>query len=188
MFSKLYKGGVLPAGRLLFLCLALFFLSDCAAIPPVKKPNAEKVIQNIPFYPQKRYQCGPASLAGILNFWGVAVLPEEIAAEIYSRSARGTLNLDMILYTERRGLKATPYEGSFEDLKRKTDAGYPLIVMVDYGFWIYQQYHFMVIVGYYEDGVIVNSGKDQHKPMPLSDFLKSWERTRCWSLLVTLKG
>jgi len=187
LLKRTVKGGVLLPGRLLFLSLILPFLSFCAGTPHVEKSKVGQIIENVPFYPQEMYQCGPASLAGILNFWGVTVLPKEIAAEIYSRSARGTLNLDMILYAERRDLKATHYEGSFDDLRKKIDAGYPLIVMVDYGFWIYQQYHFMVVLGYYENGVVVNSGKDQHKFILLSDFLKSWKRTRYWSLLITPK-
>jgi len=42
-------------------------------------------------------------------------------------------------------------------LKKNIDSGYPLIVLVDYGFWAFHSNHFMVVVGYNEDGVIVNS-------------------------------
>jgi hypothetical protein len=185
VLKKTVHRGVLITGRLLFLSFTLLFLSSCAGTPRVKTLEGGQIIRNVPFYPQERHQCGPASLAGILNFLGVPVMPEEIAAEIYSRSARGTVTLDMVLYSEKRGLKATQYEGSFEDIKKKIDAGYPLIVMVDNGFWIYQKDHFMVVLGYYENGVVVNSGKDQHKFIHLNDFLKSWERTRYWTLLIT---
>lgn len=178
-------GGALLAGRLLFLSFILLFLSTCVGAPRVELSKGAQIIKNVPFYPQKRYQCGPASLAGILNFWGVPVSPEEIAAEIYSKPAGGTLTLDMILYPEKRGLKGTPYEGSFEDVKKKIDAGYPLIVMVDEGFWIYQKNHFMVVLGYHQKGVVVNSGKNQYEFKPLDNFLKSWKRTRYWTLLIT---
>ena len=179
------NGGVSRAGRLLFLSLTLLFLSFCAGTPRVEISKSGQIIKSVPFYPQEKYHCGPASLAGILNFWGVPASPEEIATEIYSGSARGTFTLDMILYPEKRGLKGAQYEGSFEDIKNKINAGYPLIVMVDEGFWMYQKNHFMVILGYREDGVVVNSGKDQHKFIPLSDFLKSWEKTKHWTLLIT---
>lgn len=185
MLKVTVKRGVLLAGRLLFLSLTLLFLSFCAGTPRVEISKGGQIIKNVPFYPQERYHCGPASLAGILNFWGVPVSPEEIAAEIYSRSAGGAFTLDMILYPEKRGLKGTRYESSFEDVKKKIDAGYPLIVMVDEGFWIYQKNHFMVVLGYRENGVVVNSGKYQNKFIPLSDFLKSWKRTRYWTLLIT---
>jgi ABC-type bacteriocin/lantibiotic exporter with double-glycine peptidase domain len=185
LLKGIVNEGVPPSGRLLFLSLILLFLSFCAGTPRVEISKGGQIIKDVPFYPQERYHCGPASLAGILNFWGVPVLPEEIAAEIYSRSAGGTFTLDMILYPEKRGLKGTQYEGSFEDVKKKIDAGYPLIVMVDEGFWIYQKNHFMVVLGYRENGVVVNSGKYQYRFIPLSDFMKSWERSRYWTLLIT---
>jgi ABC-type bacteriocin/lantibiotic exporter with double-glycine peptidase domain len=185
LLRGIVKRGVLVTGRLLFLSLTLLFLFSCAGTPHVEMSKVSQIIKNVPFYPQERYHCGPASLAGILNFWGVTVLPEEIAAEIYSKSARGTLTLDMIFYPEKRGLKVTQYEGSFEDIKKKIDTGYPLIVMVDNGFWIYHKEHFMVVLGYHENGLVVNSGKYQYKFIPLSDFLKSWKRTRYWTLLIT---
>ena len=45
----------------------------------------------------------------------------------------------------------------------------------------------MVVVGYNEDGVIVNSGKDKGKFIPEEDFIKSWERTKFWTLLIKKK-
>jgi predicted double-glycine peptidase len=152
---------------------------------PPENTQVTHRIQNVPFYPQEEYQCGPASLAGVLNYWGLEASPEEIAAEIYSKSAKGTLNIDMGLYVERRGLKARQYRGSFEDIKSKIDSGYPLIVLVDEGFLVYQKNHFMVVIGYGGEGILVNSGREQHKFIPVKDFLKSWERTKFWTLVIT---
>jgi predicted double-glycine peptidase len=143
------------------------------------------MIQNVPFHPQEEYQCGPASLAGVLTYWNIMVSPEEIALEIYSKSVRGTLNIDMVLYVERRGLKARQYRGSLEDLKTKIDSGYPLIVLVDEGFLIYQKNHFMVVIGYGEEAILANSGREQHKFIPVKDFLRSWGRTKFWTLVIT---
>jgi predicted double-glycine peptidase len=145
------------------------------------------MIQNVPFHPQEEFQCGPASLAGVLNHWSINVSPEEIASEIYSKSAKGTLNIDMVLYVEKRGLKARQYRGSLEDVKSKIDAGYPLIVLVDEGFLVYQKNHFMVVIGYRGEGILANSGRGQHKFIPVKDFLRSWERTKFWTLLITPK-
>lgn len=187
MLKKLIVGGALKAGRPCLLVLILLLLLSCVRAPHSKESKPTRIIENVPFYPQEMYQCGPASLAGVLNYWGIDVSPEEIAAEIYSQSARGTLNIDMVLYVEKKGFKANQYEGSFEDIKRNIDLSYPLVVMVDYGFWIYQQNHFMVVFGYHENGIMVHSGKDRHKFIPLNDFLKSWKRTKSWTLLITPK-
>ena len=164
-----------------FILLLLVFLCTCAT---VQKNSQGHIIENVLFYPQTSYQCGPASLAGVLNYWGVKVTTDEIAGEIYSASARGTLDIDMVLYAQKKGLLATQYEGNFEDVRKNVASGHPIIVLVGYGFSLIQKNHFMVIIGYNDHGVIVNSGKDNNKFIPEKDFLESWERTKFWTLLI----
>jgi ABC-type bacteriocin/lantibiotic exporter with double-glycine peptidase domain len=178
--SRRWGGGYLHV-----LPLLLGIILSCVGIREGPPFEASRVIESVPFYPQKKLQCGPASLAGVLNYWGLSISPEEIATEIYSRSARGTLDADMLLFAERNGLKAYHYRGSLEDIRTNIDSGHPLIVLVDYGFWIYQENHFMVIVGYDDDRVIANSGKHRLRSVPLGGFLRSWERTQFWTLLIT---
>ena len=72
-----------------------------------------------------------------------------------------------------------------DDIKTKIDLGYPIIVLVDLGLLVYQQNHFMVVVGYDENGIIANSGKDRLKPIATKNFIKTWERTNFWSLWIT---
>jgi ABC-type bacteriocin/lantibiotic exporter with double-glycine peptidase domain len=143
------------------------------------------IIEDVPFYPRDDYQCGPASLAGVLNYWGVSVSPADIARQIFSPSAGGTLNFDMSLYVQSRGLQALQYSGTMEDLKEKIRSSYPLIVLVDYGFSIYQVNHFMVVVGFADEGVVVNSGRNEKQLIPSHDFLKAWKRTKYWTLLIS---
>ncbi|MBI5050898.1 MAG: peptidase C39 family protein [Nitrospirae bacterium] len=173
----------------LFLALLAFFLHSCAAVSNGNIPESRqnRIISNIPFYAQEDYQCGPASLAGVMNYWKIDVTPDSIAKEIYSKSAKGTLNIDMVIYPQRKGLIAEQYSGNMQDLKKNIDSDYPLIVLVDYGFWAVQTNHFMVVVGYNEDGVIVNSGKDKGKFIPEGDFMKTWEKTKFWTLLIKRK-
>jgi predicted double-glycine peptidase len=165
-----------------FKFLLLVFLYSCATFQGISQSH---IIENVPFYPQTNYQCGPASLAGVLNYWGIKVTPDEIAGEIYSSSARGTLDIDMVLYSMKKGLRASQYEGTIGDIRKNVDSRHPIIVLVDYGFSLIQKNHFMVIIGYNDHGVIVNSGKDSKKFISEKDFLKSWEKTKFWTLLMT---
>lgn len=167
--------------------IAVLLLYSCATTNVIPKAKHPRIIENVPFYPQEIYQCGPASLAGVLNFWGINITPDDISKEIYSESARGTLNIDMILYTQIMGLNAAQYKGSMDDLKKNIESGYPVIVLVDYGLSLYQANHFMVVVGYNEHGVTVNSGKDKGKFISEEDFMKTWERTNYWTLLIKPK-
>ncbi len=179
-------------GACVWLCpslcfLILLLLFSCAGLSPNRESKDGRIIKDVPFYPQKTYQCGPASLAGVLNYWGFNIAPEEIAAEIYSPNAKGTLDVDMVFYAERKGFRASQYRGSWEDLKNNIDSNRPLALLVDEGFWVYEKAHFMVVVGYEEGGPIVNSGKEQNLFIPLGRFLRSWERTKFWTLQITPK-
>lgn len=147
----------------------------------------EVIINHVPFYPQEDYQCGPSSLAAVLKFHGLDISPQEIASEIYSKSARGTLDMDLLFYAQKRGLDARKYSGSISDLKERIKQGHPLIVLVDYGYGPLQANHFMVIVGYNESGVFANSGREEKRFIPDKEFLRVWGRTGYWTLLITGK-
>jgi predicted double-glycine peptidase len=169
----------------LSIIITVFVLSSsCAAVKEVREGRDVHLIERVPFFPQEDYQCGPASLAGVLNYWGIHVTPSDIAGEIFSKTAGGTLNIDMALYAQKKGLISAQYRGNSVDLKKNIDSGYPVIVLVDYGFSLYQKNHFMVIVGYNENGVIANSGRKKGVFIREKDFLKTWEKTDFWTLLI----
>jgi len=176
---------------LFFYCSVLLLLSvtlfSCST-PERVRGGSGRVLEGVPFYPQERYQCGPASLASVLNYWGVNVSPEEIASDIYSKTAKGTLDIDMVSYVLGKGLEADIFAGGMDDITRSINEGHPLIVLVDYGFWVYQQNHFMVVVGYDSNGIIVNSGSEKLKFIASGDFLKLWEKTNFWTLSVSRKN
>jgi ABC-type bacteriocin/lantibiotic exporter with double-glycine peptidase domain len=176
----------LPVQGVSFLLVAIFcFSCSCVGPPSTLSGQSVRVIEGVPFFPQEKFQCGPASLAGVLNYYGWKVSPAEIAAEIFSRQARGTLDMDMVFYARKKGLRAEKYRGSFEDLQAQIDSRHPLIVLIDQGLWVYQSHHFMVVVGYDERGVIVNSGEEERKFLFRDSFLKTWKKTKFWTLRIT---
>lgn len=174
-----------PARRLkrLYAAFLLILLVVFDSIAAVSGADV-RIIGDVPFFPQERYRCGPASLAGVLNYWGVKVSPEEIAAEIYSPSAGGTLDIDMLIYVRGRGLKADIIKGSIEELKLSIDSDRPVVVLVDTGFWVYKKQHYMVMVGYDDEGVVVNSGGERLKHITYEDFGRTWEKGDYWTLYI----
>lgn len=167
--------------------LLSIFMSSCTFLHEIPHSmNAQKIriIEDVPFFAQEDYQCGPSALAGVLNYWGVKVTPEEISKEIFSKTARGTLNIDMLLYAQKKGLNAVQYNGSLSDLKENIDSGFPVIVMVDLGISFFKANHFMAVTGYNEKGVIVNSGREKDKFLYEKDFLNAWVKTGYWTLLI----
>lgn len=171
--------------RLIFFNYILFIVSSCipfSVIPESSHNN--KIIENVPFFPQDAYKCGPASLASVLNYYGVNESPDDITRQIFSKGAKGTLTIDMFLYAENKGMYVKQYIGNIDDIRKNIDSNNPLIVLVDYGIYFYKKNHFMVIVGYNEKGIVVNSGKRKGQFIFYDDFLKIWEKTNFWTLLI----
>lgn len=166
-----------------FLIYFLFFLYTCS-IPNINSKNIY-LIENVPFYPQEEYNCGPASLTSVMNYWGSNVDLQEVTKEIFLNSVKGTLTIDMILYAQKKGFKVVQYKGNIDDLKNKIKNKLPLIVLVDKSLFFINVNHFMVVTGYTDEGVIVNSGNTKGKLINYDDFLNIWKKTNFWTLLIT---
>ncbi|MBU3947539.1 MAG: C39 family peptidase [Proteobacteria bacterium] len=189
-FSEYIKVTIPSMGFPCLFFMLVFLLSSCATSKNnVGTSSTAHLIENVPFFPQEIYQCGPASLAEVMQYWGIEISPEAIAKDIYSNSAKGTLSLDMVLYAQKNGLNVIQSNGNhnINYLKENIDLGYPVIVMVDYGFWKYQQNHYMVIIGYNNNGIIAHSGKSHHKFIREEDFLEIWKKAIFWALLIAPK-
>ena len=171
----------------LCLCMLLLF-NGCAT---TEKHSQERLTAiDVPFFPQETFQCGPAALATVINYWygkaGTAKIltPETIGAEIYSPSARGVLGIDLELYARKLGFQAEQAAGTIDRLKSSIDRGVPPLLLVDYGFSLYQRNHFMVVKGYSDRALLVNSGRRENELVANEDLLKVWEKTGYWMLLV----
>ena len=57
--------------------------------------NASAARLDVPFFPDTTDQCGPASLASVLNYWGKTVSPAELKSDVYLSSLKGTLPMDL---------------------------------------------------------------------------------------------
>ncbi len=170
--------------KTVFLIIFVILLGGCAGLETQGKKERGDVMLSVPFFPQDTYQCGPVSLAEVFNFWGVKVAPRKIAGDIFNARLNGTLSMDMLLYPRSAGFKASAYKGSMEDIRDKIGKGYPLIVMVDFGFFVIEKNHFMVIVGYNNDGVFAHSGKEKEEFFSYSKLQRIWGKTGYWTLLI----
>jgi predicted double-glycine peptidase len=148
------------------------------------------LIPDVPFFSQEAYQCGPTALAIVLDYWykkagiGSYVTPDQIAAQIYSPSARGVLGIDLEHYARRKGFRARQYSSSVADLRRNVDLGIPVIVFVDYGFLAYEAGHFMVVKGYSQTAIIVDSGRQENHAVSTKEMEKIWKKNDYWALLL----
>lgn len=133
-------------------------------------------IPEVPFVEQKDDFCGPASLAMVMNFYGVNVSQEEIAKEIYSPELKGTLSMELVLYPIKKGFEAEMYNGNLDDLKQKVRAMFPLIVSVKEREDT-DRTHYMVVWGYDDISkqIIAHSGRKERVVMGYDAFIEIWK-------------
>ncbi len=172
-------------------CVVLLFLCACASSPTVL-PDESKMLSGVPFFPQEDYQCGPAALATVMNYWYIRqggaerIGINEITRAIYSPGARGVLPSDLENYPKKKGFSAQQFRGSMGDIRDHIDRGIPLILFVEYGLSFYQLNHFLVVTGYTRDGIIVNSGRRERETVTNSDLEKVWKKTGYWALRLSI--
>jgi ABC-type bacteriocin/lantibiotic exporter with double-glycine peptidase domain len=177
------------------LLAVLLATAGCAAPVTLDAVRADvaaghgHLIAGVPFIPQEEYQCGPASLAMVLQYYGAAIGQEEIAQALYLPSVRGTLNLDLEFYARRRGFAARAFAGTLDAAKAELRRDRPLIVFQDVGV-VSAVPHFAVLLGYDERArsVVLHSGTEAYRVVAYDEFERTWARRRGWTLLVTPPG
>jgi ABC-type bacteriocin/lantibiotic exporter with double-glycine peptidase domain len=162
---------------------------DLAQGGPSGKPAGPYRLLEVPFFPDTTRLCGPASLAAVMNYWRVPVGVDQIAKAVYLPDLRGTLPFDLARFPREHGLRAADYFGGLEDLKSQIRKGHPLIAYLNLGSSRFPSGHFLVVIGYTEDGkwLIAHSGGEKEKPIPVDRFLAAWEKMDYWTLLVLPK-
>lgn len=175
------------AGRTLLLG-ALLLVGGCASMQPVTLPGSvpDQPLQvPVAFFPQERYQCGPAALAMALDATGAPVTPEDLVAQVYNPERQGSLQPAMISATRRHGRVAYPIHG-LQALLAELEAGRPVVVLQNLGFGWFPQWHYAVVMGF-EPGkkeVVLHSGTSPHYRMSLRTFMNTWRRAETWGLVV----
>ena len=166
-------------------------LTGCAGMTAegIKYPADVRIIHDVPFYEDTNHQCGPSSLASVINYWQgrnpslKSVTPQEISSAVYSEGARGTLGIDLEFYAGKNGFQTMQYSSGIEDLRSRINNDIPVIILVDLGAFFYQRNHFMVVTGYGSNEIIAHSGREE-KIISFDELEKIWEKTRFWTLIV----
>lgn len=183
----LLRRAALAAGALILWALAGCATPQTAhllAEPPAALP-ARAEVSGVPFFAQEKYYCGPAALAMALNWSGLPVTQEAIAAQVYTPGREGTLQSDMVAAARRNGRLAVPVS-RLEDLTAELAAGHPVVVFQNLGFAWFPVWHYAVAIGYDLDAgdLVLHSGLDERRVMPLATFERTWARGDHWALLV----
>lgn len=187
--GKNRSGLVQRTGTILYLIFVTCFFG-CAGVSPNWKPEsqgqlpAQHQIMAVPFYPQIKYQCGPAALASTLQWSGVQISPEVLIPEVLTPSRKGTLQPAMISAARRHGRLAYIISSPPELLK-EVASGHPVIVLQNLGFSWFPVWHYALVVGYdLQSGyVVLHTGREAGKTVSLRVFDNTWKRSRYWGMM-----
>src|SRR5262245_48629909 len=102
----------------------------------------------VPFYADQTNQCGPATLAGILAFWGKQTSPGDLRQEMFIDKLGGTLPMDMLVTAQHHGLQAQMVKGDLETLRTELQSGRPVLAMLDVGFSVAHLDHYVIVTGF----------------------------------------
>jgi hypothetical protein len=179
----------------IFIIISLLVSSGCAFLgggPTVRVPAgapASALVDAVPFYAQEKFQCGPAALAMVLQWSGVAATPESLSSALFTPGRQGTLQTGLITGARRHQRLACVVTG-LDCLLREVAAGRPVVVLQNLGLSWLPHWHYAVVIGYDLNSrqLILHSGDKAARHVGLRTFQYTWDRAKQWGLLVLPPG
>jgi len=175
---------------LLFI-VALCTLAGCASESSLSLlvPEQPILLDDVPYYPQEEFHCGPASLAMLLGASGVSASPDELAPYVYLPERQGSLQVELIAASRR--WKRIPYviSPSIASVVGELEAGRPVLVLQNLGLNILPVYHYSVVIGILPSGeIVLRSGENEKLLVDLDKFTRSWEKAGSWGIVALKAG
>lgn len=168
-------------------------LAGCAGAPQteqlLQKPtglSGHRELSHVPFFPQERYQCGPAALATVLTDSGVNIDANALVDEIYLPSRLGSLQIEILASSRRHGRLPYRISPDLFSLLSEIAAGNPVLVLQNLGLSWAPQWHYAVVVGFDlpQREIILRSGLEIRHRTSLDTFEYTWARGRYWGIVV----
>ena len=147
-------------------------------------------LRDTPFYPQEKYECGPAALATVLGASGVVKQPDELVPLVYLPGRNGSLQVEMEAAPRRFGRIAYRLRPQFSDVLAEVGAGRPVLILHDYSLPLAPRWHYAVVVGYdaSRNSVILRSGTEPRQLLSAWKFDRFWERAGSWAIVLVKPG
>jgi len=147
-------------------------------------------LDQVVFYPQEEHQCGPASLAMVLQHAGQNIEPSKLKNFLYLPEEQGSLQAEMLAAARRYGVLAYVLKPELQDVLTEVAEGNPVLVLQNLGLSWYPLWHYAVVIGYdaRSEQIILRSGIARRQLMPFTTFENTWARSAHWAMVVLPLG
>ncbi|WP_240935963.1 PA2778 family cysteine peptidase [Billgrantia bachuensis] len=179
----------------LLLALWLMILTGCASTPRLAESTEralprQALVDGVPFHSQREYQCGPASLAMILNHSDVDVAMESLIPQVFIPGREGSVQPEMLATVRRHGRIPFVLENSFDALLTEIAAGQPVVVMQNLSLPTWPMWHYAVAIGYDLDTeeMTLHSGEEAERIESFRRFDATWARSDRWAFVAMPPG
>lgn len=148
-----------------------------------------RVALDVPFFPQTRDHCGPASVAMVLSASGDSADPRSLADWTFTPDAGGSFQHDLVSALQRRGRLAYPV-ATLDELAGELAAGRPVLVFQNLRFGLWPLWHYAVATGYDLDRgtLTLHTGGEPDREVTLALFERTWSRAGHWAQVVLEPG
>ena len=160
-----------------------------ALAPPAGLPPRAE-LRDAPFFPQTPYHCGPAALATVLTYVGLATTPEQLSDAVFLPSREGALQTEMTAAARRFGALAVPLPSQLVAVLADVAAGHAVVVLQNLGLSFVPRWHYAVIVGYDLEAreLVLRSGTVEREVMRFNLFERTWARGGYWAVVALPPG
>ena len=165
----------------------------CAA-PQTKQLQIEKphdlphqtLINDVPFFPQEQYHCGPATLAMSMNHYEVELTPKDLAKDVFTPDLKGSLQVEMKAAVRKQGMLAYELTPKLVYLLAEVSVDHPVIILQNKSIKAFPVWHYALVIGYDLDSnkIILHTGLNKNYEVPMSTFEHTWNRANNWALVV----
>jgi len=175
------------------LLVILMLVNACASAPQTRQllatPDSlpdKTELSHTPFFPQQRYQCGPAALATVLKHSGVNVNVNTLVDEIYLPSRLGSLQAEILASARRHNRLPYRIAPDMRTLLNEITAGNPVLVLQNLGLSWVPRWHYAVVTGFdlNKREIILRSGTDARHVTDMDTFELTWARSQHWGIVV----
>lgn len=162
--------------------LAFMLLCGCGCTPfqsPPRSPGQPglQIVEAVPFRAQEsRDDCGPAALASLLDHRGMHLSVAEVTRAVYTPALGGSLLPDLENFARAQGFVTRSGRGDLVLLRQQIDAGRPVLIPVETGFWVATRPHYLVIFGYAAEGFLAHAGTLEGVFIKSDDLRAQWEK------------